>query len=183
MHMQRILPLDPAQATGKTKEHLEQIQKKYHRVPNMHAAMANAPAVLDAYLALNAALSHSSLDAVLRERIALTVAAANSCDYCLAAHAAGAKALKIDDAEIALAREGHSSNPHYQAALIFARAVVEDMGMVTDAEMAAVKKAGWNDAAILEITAAVAANIFTNYFNHVVATQVDFPGPAVPPHK
>ena len=179
MHMQRILPVDPAQATGKTKDHLDQIQKRYHRVPNMHATMANAPAVLEAYLAMNAALAHSSLDAVLRERIGLTVASANSCDYCAAAHAAGAKALKIDDAEIAAAKEGKSSNPHYQAALTFARAVVEELGMVNDAEMAAVKKAGWSDAAILEITAAVAANIFTNYFNHVVGTQVDFPGPAV----
>ena len=183
MHMQRILPVDPAQTTGKTKEHLDQLQKRFHRVPNMHATMANAPAVLDAYMAMNAALAHSSLDPVLRERIALAVAAANSCDYCLAAHVSGAKALKIDDAEIALAKEAKSTNPHYQAALAFARAVVEDLGMVTDAEMAAVKKAGWSDAAILEITAAVAANIFTNYFNHVVGTQVDFPGPVVAPHK
>jgi uncharacterized peroxidase-related enzyme len=182
MHMQRIPPLDPAQATGKTKEQLDQIQKRFHRVPNIHATMANAPAVLDAYLALNASLSHSSLPADLRERLALTVAAANSCDYCLAAHAAGAKALKIDDAEIALAREGKSTNPHYEAALKFARAVVEDIGMVTDAEFAAVKKAGWSDAAALEITACVAANIFTNYFNHVAGTLVDFPGPAAP-HK
>ena len=179
MHMQRILPVEPGQASGRTKEHLEQIQKKYHRVPNMHAAMANAPAVLDAYLALTGALSHSSLDAVLRERIALAVASANSCGYCLAAHTAGAKALKIDDAEIAHARDAESSNPHYQAALKFARAVVEDLGQINDAEMAAVKKAGWSDAAILEIVAVVSANIFTNYFNHVVATQVDFPAPAV----
>ena len=179
MHMQRILPVDPGQTTGKTKEHLEQIRKKYHRVPNMHAAMANAPAVLDGYLALTGALTHTSLDPVLRERIALTVASANSCDYCLAAHTAGAKALKIDDAELAHARAGESSNPHYQAALKFARAIVEELGQVTDADMAAVKKAGWSDAAILEITAVVAANIFTNYFNHVVATQGDFPAPAV----
>ena len=178
MHMQRILPLDPAQATGKTKEHLDQLRKRFHRVPNSHATMANAPSVLEAYMALNAALAHSSLPADLRERIALTVAAANSCDYCLAAHAAGAKALKIDDAEIAHAREAKSANPHYQAALKFARAIVEDLGMVTDEEFAAVKKAGWSDAAVLEITAAVTANIFTNYFNHVVGTQVDFPAPA-----
>jgi uncharacterized peroxidase-related enzyme len=179
MHMQRILPVDPAATSGKTKEHLDQLAKRLHRVPNMHATMANAPAVLDAYLAMNAALSHVSLEAVLRERISLTVAAANSCEYCLAAHTAGARALKIDDAEIAAAKEGKSSNPRYAAALTFARAVVEELGMVNDAEMAAVKKAGWNDAAVLEITACVAANIFTNYFNHVVGTQVDFPAPAV----
>lgn len=175
MHMQRILPLDPAQATGKTKEHLDQLRKKFHRVPNMHATMANAPAVLDAYLALNAALSRSALEADLRARIALAVAAANSAEYCLAAHAEAARALKVPEAEIALAREARSANPRFQAALAFARAVVEDMGQVTDAEMAAVKKAGWGDAAVLEIVAVVAANLFTNYFNHAVGTVVDFP--------
>lgn len=175
MHNQRILPVSIEETTGKTKEQLEQIRRKHHRVPNMHATMAAAPAVLDAYLALNAALAHSSLEPDLRERIALAVAAANSCEYCLAAHTDGGKALKIDAAEIERAKEAQSLNAHYQAALKFARAVVEDMGMVTDADMAAVKRAGWSDAAVLEIVAVVSANIFTNYFNHVVATQVDFP--------
>jgi uncharacterized peroxidase-related enzyme len=175
MHMQRILPLTAAETTGKTREQLEQIEKKFHRVPNIYATMANAPAVLDAYLALNAALSHTSLEPVLRERIALTVSAANSAEYCLAAHTAAGKALKIDDAELALARDARSSNPRYQAALKFARAVVEDLGQVTDADMAAVKKAGWSDAAVLEIVACATALLFSNYFNHVVATQVDFP--------
>jgi uncharacterized peroxidase-related enzyme len=179
MHMQRIPPLDPAQATGKTKEHLEQLRKRHHRVPNMHATMANAPAVLDAYLSLSSALSHSSLEPDLRARIALAVAAANSAEYCLAAHAEAARALKVPADEIALAREARSRNPRDQAALAFARAVVEEMGQVTDAEMAAVKKAGWSDAAVLEIVASVAASLFTNYFNHAVGTAVDFPAPAV----
>jgi uncharacterized peroxidase-related enzyme len=177
MHMQRILPVEPAQATGKTKEHLEQIAKKHHRVPNMHATMAVAPAVLDAYLALNAALANSSLVPELRERIALTVAAANSCDYCLASHTAGGKLLKIPDAELAAARDSQSTNHKFQTALKFARAVVEELGQVTDADMAAVKAGGWDDAAVLEIVALVSANIFTNYFNHVAATQLD-PVPA-----
>lgn len=173
MHMQRIPPVDPAQTTGKTKEHLEQVAKRLHRVPNMHATMANAPAVLDAYLALNAALGHSSLPADLRVRIALTVASANSAEYCLAAHTAAAKALKLDDAEIARAREADSTNPHYKTALVFAKAVVEELGQVSDAEVAAAKKGGWTDAQVLELVAVVSANIFTNYFNHAVATQID----------
>ncbi|MBI3565542.1 MAG: carboxymuconolactone decarboxylase family protein [Elusimicrobia bacterium] len=173
MHMQRIPPADPAQTTGKTKEHLDQIAKRLHRVPNMHATMAVAPAVLDAYLAMNAALGHSSLPADLRVRIALAVASANSAEYCLAAHTAAAKALKLDDAEIARARDAESSNPHYQAALKFARAVVEELGQVSDAEVHAAKKGGWTDAQVLEIVACACANIFTNYFNHAVATQID----------
>ncbi|MFI5346671.1 MAG: carboxymuconolactone decarboxylase family protein [Elusimicrobiota bacterium] len=178
MHNQRVLPVEPAKATGKTKELLDQVNRRFHRVPNMHATMAVSPVVLEAYLALNAALAHSSLPAELRERIAVTVASANSCEYCLAAHTAGSKALKIPDAEIAAAHESQSSNHKFQTALKFARAVVEELGQVTDADMAAVKAGGWDDAAVLEIVAVVSANIFTNYFNHAASTQVDFPAPA-----
>jgi alkylhydroperoxidase family enzyme len=38
-----------------------------------------------------------------------------------------------------------------------------------------VRAAGYDDAEILEIIATVAINIFTNYFNHVALTEVDFP--------
>lgn len=178
MHMQRILPVELDKVAGKAKEQLEQVAKRFHRIPNIHATMAVAPAVLDAYLALNAALAHASLPAELRERIAITVASANSCDYCLAAHTAGGKGLKIPDAELAAAREGKSVNHKFQVALTFARAVVEELGQVTDADMAAVKAGGWDDAAVLEIVATVSANIFSNYFNHAAATQVDFPAVA-----
>ncbi len=36
-------------------------------------------------------------------------------------------------------------------------------------------RAGFGDDAIAEIVAGVALNIFTNYFNHVADTDIDFP--------
>ena len=173
MHMQRVLPVEADKTAGKVKEQLEQVKKRLHRVPNMHATMANAPAVLDAYLALNAALTHASLDPELRTRIQLTVAATNQAEYCLLAHTEIGRSQKIPDAELAAAREAKSTNPRYQAALKFARAVVEDMGQVTDADMGALHAAGYTDAQALEIVAVVASGLFTNYFNHVVGTQPD----------
>ncbi len=173
MHMQRVLPIEADKAAGKVKEQLEQVRKRLHRVPNMHATMANAPAVLDAYLAMNAALGHSSLDPELRTRIQLAVAAVNQAEYCLLAHTEAGRAQKIPEAELAAAREAKSANPKYLAALKFARAVVEDMGQVTDADMAALRNAGYADAQALEIAAVVAAGLFTNYFNHVAATHPD----------
>lgn len=174
MHNQRILPIEADKATGKVKAQLDQVKKRLHRVPNMHATMANAPAVLDAYTALYDALGHSSLDAELRTRIGLTVAATNEAQYCLLAHTEAGHLLKVPDAEMAAAREAKSANPKYQAALKFAKAVVEDMGQVTDEDMKGLHNAGYTDAQALEIVAVVAANLFTNYFNHVVATKPDF---------
>ena len=48
-------------------------------------------------------------------------------------------------------------------------------GEVSDAAVNRVRAAGFNDAEITEIVANVAVNIFTNYFNHVAQTVVDFP--------
>jgi alkylhydroperoxidase family enzyme len=53
---------------------------------------------------------------------------------------------------------------------------------VTDRDLAAVRAAGFDDGAIAEVVAQVALNIFTNYFNHVAGTDIDFPRvPALTP--
>ncbi len=44
--------------------------------------------------------------------------------------------------------------------------------------LAAVRAAGWGDAAIVEIIAHVALNLFTNSVNNVARTPVDFPAVA-----
>lgn len=54
--------------------------------------------------------------------------------------------------------------------------IVEKHGLVSDADISAVREAGYGDAEIIaEVTAQVAANIFTNYINHVAQTETDFP--------
>lgn len=76
-------------------------------VPNMMRTMGNSPALLNGYLSFNAALSEGVLGGKLGELIALTVAGANSCEYCNAAHTfIGEKLVHIDLMAIADAREG-----------------------------------------------------------------------------
>ena len=63
---------------------------------------------------------------------ALTVAGANTCEYCASAHTAFSKSLKVDDAEIGLRLGGRSGDPKLDAALVFARRIVETRGFVSD---------------------------------------------------
>ena len=65
---------------------LEAVQKQLGSVPNLFRIVGNSPAALEGYLGLNGALAKGALDARTRERIALVVAEANGCDYCLSAH-------------------------------------------------------------------------------------------------
>ena len=55
-------------------------------------------------------------------------------------------------------------------------------GRVSDGDLDEVREAGFDDAAIAEVVANVALNIFTNYFNNVAETDIDFPkAPALTP--
>lgn len=162
-------------ATGKAAELLGKVKAGLGMVPNLMKIMANQPAVLGTYMSIGDNLSSGSFDAKTREAIALTVAGANNCDYCASAHSAISQSLKVKSAEITSHLSGQSSDPKLAALLDFTRKVVINRGKVTDQDLATFKAAGYDDGAVTEVIANVAANILTNYLNHVAETEVDFP--------
>jgi uncharacterized peroxidase-related enzyme len=173
--MQRIAAVNPAETTGKAKQLLDAVQAKLGMTPNLMKTLASGPAALEAYLNFGAALGTGRLDAKFREEIALAVAQANSCEYCLAAHSTIGKMVGLKPEEILGSRGAHSEDAKRDAGLQFAQALVVQRGEVSDLAIANVKAAGYTDGDIAEIVANVAINIFTNYFNHVARTEVDFP--------
>lgn len=174
--MTRLEALNPETTTGKSKELFNSIQSKLGMVPNMMRTMGNSPAVLEGYLNFSSALSSGSLGSKLGELIALTVAEANSCEYCLAAHDyIGAKLVKIEKETLAAAKKVEHSDPKIKAALTFAHSLVTKNGRIDDADVQAIKSAGYNDGEVSEIVAHVALNTLTNYFNNTAKTEVDFP--------
>ena len=176
MTMSRIHSINPESATGKAKELLGAVKAKLGLVPNMTRAMANAPAVLDGYLSFSGALGQgTSLTAKQREQIALAVGQANECDYCLAAHSTIGKMVGLSAEQILDSRRGTAVDPKSEAVISLARKLVAERGRVSNADLAEARAAGLDDAAIAEIVANTALNIFTNYFNHVTETEIDFP--------
>jgi AhpD family alkylhydroperoxidase len=124
-------PIDPTQATGKAKALLDAVQAALGLTPNMTRTMAQSSAVLEGYLAMSRALGGGLLSAKLRELIALAVAEANRCQYCLSAHAALGKMVGLGEAEIAASRAHASPDPKTAAALQLASAIVTRRGDVT----------------------------------------------------
>lgn len=155
---------------------LEAVQKTLGSVPNLFRLVANSPAALEGHLGMFGALSKGELPAATRERIALAVAEINGCNYCLSAHTYLGKHLaKLDDAEITANRHGASNDLMADAAVKFAAKLVRERGHVSEADVNAVKSAGYSDAQLLEILLHVALNTFTNYVNSALATEIDFP--------
>ncbi len=176
--MPRLQAIEPTHASGRAKQLLDGLNEKLGMVPNLARTLANAPAALQGYLALGEAVESGDLPPQLREQIALTVSQANGCNYCVAAHCAIGKSVGLSDGQLADARESSSPDSKVDAALGFARQLVENRGWVSDEELQRVRRAGYGDGDIAEIVAIVAWKTFANYFNHVAGTDVDFP--AVP---
>ena len=173
--MPRITPLDPSKAAPEAKAVLDGVQAHLGVVPNMMKTLARSPAALQGYAAFSGALKRGRLGAPLHESIALAVAESNRCDYCLSAHALLGRKAGLSDAEVSLARRGTPSDPRTAAAVRFARKTVETRGDATDADLAALRAAGFDEGDALEIVAATALNVYTNWINHLARPDIDFP--------
>ncbi|WP_369068260.1 carboxymuconolactone decarboxylase family protein [Kineococcus terrestris] len=174
--MSRVASISPQDATGETRELLDDITATFGVTPAMFRAVANSPAALKTMWGAFGALGSGRFPAELGEKIAVLVADRNGCEYCLAAHTAlGRKAGATRD-EMSRAQAGHSDDPRTAAALAFAHALVEQRGQVDEEDLTALRENGFDDEEIVELIAHVALNLFTNYVNVALAVPLDFPG-------
>jgi len=178
MTMPRTTALKPEQVPAGSKPTLDAFTKNIGFTPNMMAAFAQSPIAFNAWATLLGALS-KALDVKTRDSIGLAVSEVNGCNYCLTVHSfTAAHMAKLPADEIILARKGHATDPKRDAAVQFARKVVETRGQVGDADLEAVRDVGYTDANIMEIIALVAMYSLTNFFNNVFDHEKDFPAVA-----
>ncbi|MBP2308513.1 peroxidase-related enzyme [Azospirillum melinis] len=181
--MAHVNLVDPASSAATVKPTLDRIKGAFGVVPNMFKAVANSPAALASMWGSFGALGQGKLGAKLGEQIAVAVADRNDCTYCLAAHTLLGQKAGASGAEMAEAQHGRSADPRTAAALAFAVKLVENRAAVDAADVAALRDAGFDDEAIVEILAHVALNLFTNYVNVALDVPVDFPGVKLSRHS
>lgn len=179
--MPRIQPVDQATASAEAKEMLDAVQSSLGLVPNIFATLAHSPKVLEGFLSMGASLSKGQLPAAVREQIALAIAGSNGCDYCASAHTAIARGVGVTNEALSSSLEGASDDPKVQAALTFVRRAVAARGWIDDADLQALRDAGYGEGEVVEIVAHLGINLLTNYFNHIAGTDIDFPLVRTPP--
>lgn len=174
--MARLNVVDPAHASGKVKELFDGPLAGKHL--NIFKGLGNSPAALNFYLQASGALKDASLSDKEKEVVQLVFAEGNGCEYCTAAHTTIGKGAGLSDDQMLAARSGGDLGDAKLTALrTFAEAVHEKRANVTDEDIENFKSAGYDDGAIAEVIAVSALATFTNYFNHVNQTEVDFPQP------
>ena len=166
--------------TGVSGQLYAQIKKAIGSVPNTFAAIAaHGPAALKAVLAADAVLATGSLTKRDQEVIKLVISAASGCDYCVAAHTHLAKLAGAKPEPLKQIRQGQPSGDTKRDALVgFVRRLAQSSGTVSDEDFAAIKAAGYSDAQLVEISLAFATTVFTNVFNRINDTKIDFPAVA-----
>src|SRR5262245_49059288 len=150
-------------------------------VPNAAKVMANSPAVLESFLALSTAMSRAQIGDKLHHQIKLAASEANASTYCTSILFAIGPKAGPSAADLAEGRSATAQDARTDAALKFARAVLETKGKIGDDRLRAVRQAGFGEAEIVEIVASVVAGCFTNFLNNVAETKLDIPeiGPLV----
>ena len=173
--MQRLPSVTPAQAQGRTRELFDVLEQNFGMVPNAAQVMANSPAVLESFLAFATAMSGVRIGEKLLTQVRLNTSQNNDCEYCTSSLAASGAAAGLTADDILAGRTGNAEEHRTKAALTFAHDVLESRGQVSDAQLAAVRQAGYSDGEIVEIVAGVVLGCFTNFLNNTAETQLDIP--------
>ena len=153
---------------------LNAAQSKMGFLPNLLAKLAEAPAALEAYLTLAGIFDKTTLAPGERQLVLLTTAVENACEFCVAAHSAGAKRTKVEPTVVSAVREGKRvPDNHLQALIEFTRRVVRERGWVGDDAVRAFLDSGFTAQNVLEVIVGVSLKTLSNYANHIVETPLN----------
>ncbi len=172
--MSRYAPHTAESAPEASRAGLDKAARKFGRLPNLIAVMAESPAALDGYLALHGVFEQGTFSPGERQVLLLTVSTVNGCAYCVAAHTMGGKMAGVSDVVLEGIRDGKPIPDLRLAALSgFAAAMVEKRGWVSDAKIAAFLNAGFTRAQVFEVVLAVSMKTLSNTINHIADTPLD----------
>ncbi|MDX1266353.1 MAG: carboxymuconolactone decarboxylase family protein [Oceanisphaera sp.] len=174
--MSRMPMLTPQTASDQAVPTLENIRRQLGMLPNFFAGLAHHGGALNGYLQFERQLAADSrLSKAQHELIALAVANANGCHYCVSGHTLSARHAGINAEAAHQAQIGRAEGKEEQAILTFALAMLEAKGHVSDAVLDEARLAGLSDGMLVEITAWVGVNSFSNWINNLIRPVIDFP--------
>ncbi|MBD0780067.1 carboxymuconolactone decarboxylase family protein [Maribacter sp. ANRC-HE7] len=159
-----------------SKELLGQSLKANGMIPGLHGVLAGAPGILEGYQTLHKLFTDSSFDKEELTVVWQTINVEHACHYCVPAHTAIAKMMKVDDTITeSLRNETPLENPKLEALRTMTLIIVRNRGHVTPEELQAFYAAGYGERQVLEIILGLSQKIISNYTNHIANTPVDKP--------
>jgi uncharacterized peroxidase-related enzyme len=175
--MNRLFNQPVAESTGHAAQLYSGIKAAIGVVPNAYNNIgSNSPIALETLLNIDGVLKNGTLGAKEGEVVKLVVSQTAECDYCLAAHTLIGKKTGFSKADILAIRRGApSSDTRFDALAGFTRELITTTGTIQASALDKIKAAGFTDSQIVEIVLAITSITFTNLFNRINDTELDFP--------
>jgi uncharacterized peroxidase-related enzyme len=166
--MKVVNPLTKEQAAPEVRETFEKLTALAGKVPNIFAAMAHRPAVLNAFLPLYGAIvNEGTVEAKYKELAYLRTSMVNGCEYCSRAHFASSKRAGVTAEQVA-ALPFYTRSPLFneqeKATIHFADQLTRGAVTVRGADLEQLRKY-YDVGQIVELTMVVCVANFTNRFN------------------
>ncbi len=159
-----------------SKKSLEQSIKAFGMLPGLHAVLAGAPNVLEAYKNLHELFANSSFNNEELTVVWQTINVEHECHYCVPAHTAIANMMKVDESITeALRNETPLEDSKLEALRTLTLAITRNRGHVSQEELTAFYAVGYGEQQVLEIILGLSQKVISNYTNHIANTAVDAP--------
>jgi len=170
-----LSPLTIETAPAESRPTLEAIQKGFGFIPNLMATFANAPTVLNGYMAMDACWEKGTFNRIERSLVFLAASVANGCAYCTAAHSTVLEAfMKVPADVVASVRAGkHLPDPKLDALVQYTKEIVNERGHVSQATLNTFLAAGYSKPQAMEVLIGVALKTVSNYLNHFNPATLD----------
>ncbi|MGB0119823.1 MAG: hypothetical protein WBP55_02575 [Solirubrobacterales bacterium] len=167
---------DENTAPEASKDLLAESNEKNGMIPGLHATMAEAPGLLEGYQQLGKLFVNSSFDKDELTVVWQSINVEHACHYCVPAHTAIAKSMKVDDSITNALRDGTPlPDEHLEALRTFTLAMVRERGNVDDEAVQAFLDAGYTKRQALEVILGISQKVMSNYTNHLAQTPIDAP--------
>jgi uncharacterized peroxidase-related enzyme len=167
-----IKTIEYTAAEGRLRQLYDQIKGPGDNVDNIMLAHSLRPHTMEGHMALYKATLHHFANTVpewFLEALGVLVSRINGCSYCVDHHFAGMMRLLKDDVRSAAVRAALESgdfasefDAREQAALRYAAALTKAPSSIAEADVKAMRAAGFDDGAILEINQVVAYFAYAN---------------------
>ena len=155
---------------GDVRERIEEETERAGFTPNVFPAFGYRPSHFRAFFDYHDALvEETALERVEIEMIVVTVSGINDCLYCVVAHGALVRYFSEDPTLADKLATNHRSadlSERHRAMLDFAVKLTEEPGHIDDADLEALKDAGFSEEAIWDIGSVVA---FYNLSNRMAS--------------
>jgi uncharacterized peroxidase-related enzyme len=176
--MSFVEPVMEDQASPPLRQLYAKIKGAFGFLPNYFLAMGRSPACIEGHLALAASIMEDgALSRRVKEQLGMVVSGLNTSSYCIAAHM---ELLRNMGVEKTLSRKLATDYPNApfgekeQALFRFADKLTRKTADVDRDDIEALKRAGWDEAAIFEAVLAIAWLNFINRISIGLGVVADF---------